>query len=43
MEKMLDLMQEPIEVKDMPQAAPLEAKRGEVVFGKLNLPPSRES
>ncbi|CAG8624387.1 19709_t:CDS:10, partial [Gigaspora rosea] len=36
MEKMLDLLQEPPEIKDLPQAAPLVVKKGEVVFDNVS-------
>ncbi|RUS24198.1 P-loop containing nucleoside triphosphate hydrolase protein [Jimgerdemannia flammicorona] len=36
MEKMLDLMQEPVEVKDLPQAASLKATKGDVVFDNVS-------
>ncbi|KAL1920589.1 uncharacterized protein VTP21DRAFT_966 [Calcarisporiella thermophila] len=36
MEKMLDLFQEPMEVKDLPQAAPCVVKRGEVKFENVS-------
>ncbi|CAG8506513.1 9915_t:CDS:10, partial [Scutellospora calospora] len=36
MEKMLDLLQEPPEIEDLPQAAPLVVKKGEVVFDNVS-------
>ncbi|CAG8844076.1 8851_t:CDS:1, partial [Racocetra persica] len=36
MEKMLDLLQEPPEIKDLPNAAPLVVKKGEVVFDNVS-------
>jgi len=36
MEKMLDLLQEPPEIKDLQQAAPLAVKKGEVAFENVS-------
>ncbi|CAG8764069.1 15844_t:CDS:2, partial [Cetraspora pellucida] len=36
MEKMLDLLQEPPEIKDLPNAAPLVVKKGDVVFDNVS-------
>ncbi|RHZ69556.1 hypothetical protein Glove_283g145 [Diversispora epigaea] len=36
MEKMLDLLQESPEIKDLPQADPLVIKKGEVIFDKVS-------
>ncbi len=36
MEKMLDLLNEPPEIQDVPGAKPLHGIAGEVVFGKFN-------